>query len=239
MTIYPFDYVNGVIGILALIISFYVALRIALTSFKYRDKNFILVGITGFIMSEPWWYSISAFITEAAFGFRIPGELGNLYGIPFQPIGIFTWLFAFTELVYKKQQKIILVLFSVYSIIFEIVFFIVFMNDPSLNGTFYGIHSGIIPTGFMFSFLIIILVSGILFARESIKADDPEIKMKGRLIQFAIISYCIAAVLDAGVIMFRFTPFLLISNRIVLILSAVAFYGGFLLPDWMKKILLK
>ena len=239
MVLYPFDIINGIIGLCAIIISFYVALRIFLKGFEYRNRNFILVGITGFLMSEPWWHSILSFLLEISFGFRLPGEIGNIIGIVFQPIGIFTWLFAFTDLVYKKQQKIILALFLVYSIIFEIAFFIVFTNDPSLNGTFYGIHSGIIPTGFMFSFLIIILVSGILFARESIKADDPEIKMKGRLIQFAIISYCIAAVLDAGVIMFRFTPFLLISNRIVLILSAVAFYGGFLLPDWMKKILIK
>ena len=150
-----------------------------------------------------------------------------------------TWLVAFTDLVYKKQQKIIIALFIIYSIIFEIVFFVVFANDPSLEGTFYGIKSRVIPTIFLVSFLIIIWISVVLFARESLKADNPEIQMKGKLLVVAIFFYSIAALLDTIVIIFSISTIFQIISRTFLIVSAVTFFWGFFLPEWMKKILIK
>ena len=239
MTLYPFDIVNGLIGILALVISFYVAIRILMRGIEFKEKNLILVGITGIFMSEPWWPSVISFVLEASVGIRLPNPMAHVIGIVLQPIGILTWLAAFTDLVYKNWQKPILLLFLIHSIIFEITFFIVFAHDPPLEGTFYGITSALIPMGFMLTFLIIILTTGLLFARESLKADSQEIKTKGRLIAFAIVSFSIAASIDAIILLLNLFLFLQLMNRIILISSAIAFYGGFLLPEWMKKFFIK
>jgi hypothetical protein len=239
MTLYPFDVANGLIGVLALVISFYVAIRILIRGIEFKEKNLILVGITGIFISEPWWPSVISFLLEASIGIRLPNPVAHVIGIVLQPIGIFTWLAAFTDLVYKKWQKPILLLFLIHSIIFEITFFIVFAHDPSLEGTFYGINSALIPMGFMLTFLIIILTTGLLFARESVKAESQEIKTKGRLIAFAIVSFSIAAAIDAIILLLNLFLFLQLINRIILISSAIAFYGGFLLPEWMKKIFIK
>jgi len=239
MTLNYFDIFNGIIGIIAIIICFYVAIRILIRGFEFREKNLILVGITGFLMSEPWWPSIISFLLDLSFGIRLPDPVAHIIGIVLQPLGIFTWLAAFTDLIYKKQQRPILILFAIYSIIFEIVFFVVISHDPPLLGTFYGISSALIPMGFMLTFLIIILTTCLLFARESMKADTQDIKMKGKLIAYAIVSFCIAATIDAIILLLNLYKFLQLVNRIILISSAITFYGGFLLPEWMKKILIK
>ena len=239
MSLEPFDYFNGIIGIIAIITSFYVSGRILLKSYEYRKREFLMVGITGGLISVPWWPSIISFLLEIFIGIRLPNPIAHVIGIVLQPLGIFCWLVAYTDLVYKAQQKTILILFAIYGIIFEIAFFIVFLNDPPLEGTFYGINSALIPMGFMFTFLIIILTTGLLFARESIKADDPEIRKKGQLLAFGIVSFCIATALDALILLLNLFLFIQPISRIILIVSSLAFYGGFLLPDWMKKILLK
>ena len=150
-----------------------------------------------------------------------------------------SWLVAFTDLVYKKRQKIIIELFIIYGIIYEIVFFVVFAKDPSLEGTFYGIKSRVIPTIFLVSFLIIILISVVSFVRESLKASDPEIKMKGKLLVVAMIFYSIAALLDTIVIIFSISTVFQMIGRTFLIVSAITFLWGFFLPEWMKKFLIK
>ena len=239
MSLEPFDYFNGIIGLLAIIISFYVSIRILLRGYEVREKNLILVGITGIFTSEPWWASIINFVLIAFTGIELPDPVGHFIGIVFQPIGIFTWLFAVTNLLNVDKQKLVLALFGIYSIIFEMTFLIIFAHDPPLSGTFFGIHSALIPTGFMFTFLIIIVTTGMLFARESLKAEDKEIITKGKLIAFAFVTYAIAATIDGFMLMFDLFSLLAPINRIILISSAFGFYGGFLLPDWMKKLLNK
>jgi len=236
MTLEPFDYFNGVVGVISLLVAFYVAFKILKRAHELRRREFLMVGITGLFMSEPWWPSITSFLLEVFIGIRLPNPVAHVIGIVFQPIGIFTWLVAFTDLVYKVQQKTILVLFIIYSCIFEIAFFIVFLHDPPLEGTFYGITSALIPMAFMATFLLIILITGLLFARESIKADEPEIRMKGKLLACGIILFCIATSIDSIILLLNLFLVIQPITRIILILSSLSFYGGFLLPDWMKKI---
>ena len=239
MALEPFNIFNGIVGVVSILVSFYVSARILLKAYELKKREFLMVGITGIFMSEPWWPSIISFLLDVFFGFRLPNPIAHVIGIVFQPIGIFTWLVAYTDLVSKDKQKTILTLFGLYGIVFEIVFFIVFVNDPPLEGTFYGINSALIPMGFMFTFLIIILTTCFLFARESLKADNPEIRKKGQLIVFAIVLFGFAAALDSIILLLNLFLFLQPVTRIILILSALAFYGGFLMPDWMKKILLE
>ena len=239
MALYPHDIINGIFGIIALLISFLVAIRIISRGIEYRNRVFILVGIAGIIVSEPWWGSISSFILEISTGIGLTIEIQNLINMPLVPIGMFAWLVAFTDLAFKKYQKKIIVLFIIYGIIFEIVFFMVYMNDPSLEETIYGIKSRVIPTVFLVSFLITIWISVALFTRESLKADDPEIQMKGKLLVVAILLYSIAALLETIVLIFPIPTIFQIIGRTILLVSAVIFFWGFFLPEWIKKIFIK
>ena len=235
MSLYPHDIINGIFGVIALSVSVFIAIRIILRGFEFRNRDFILVGIAGLIVSEPWWGAIISFVLELSSGVALTIEMQNLINFPLIPLGLFAWLVAFTDLVYKKRQKIIIELFIIYSIIYEIVFFIVYINDPSLEGTFYGIKSRVIPTIFLVSFLIIILISVVSFVRESLKASDPEIKMKGKLLVVAMIFYSIAALLETIVLVFSISTVFQMIGRTFLIVSAITFLWGFFLPEWRKK----
>ena len=235
MSLYPHDIINGIFGVIALSVSVFIAIRIILRGFEFRNRDFILVGIAGLIVSEPWWGAIISFVLELSSGVALTIEMQNLINFPLIPLGLFAWLVAFTDLVYKKRQKIIIELFIIYSIIYEIVFFIVYINDPSLEGTFYGIKSRVIPTMFLVSFLIIILISVASFVRESLQSVHPEIKMKGKLLIVAMIFYSIAALLETIVLVFSISTVFQMIGRTFLIVSAITFLWGFFLPEWIKK----
>ena len=93
--------------------------------------------------------------------------------------------------------------------------------------------------------ILVMLITGIIFAQKSIKSDDREIKLKGKLLRAAFISFTVAAVFDSllGAIFEDPTDPLLsimvVIVRILLIFSALEFYGGFLLPRWMKEVFIK
>ena len=235
MSLYPHDIINGIFGIIALLISFFVSMRMISKGVEYRKRVFVLVGIAGFIVSVPWWGSIISFVLEISSGIVLTIEIQNLIYFPLIPIGMFAWLVAFTDLVFKKRQKTIIALFIIYGIIYEIVFFMVYTFDPSLEVTFYGMKSRVIPTAFMVSFLIIIWISVALFTRESLKADDPEIQMKGKLLVVAILLYSVAALLETIVLIFPIPTIFQIIGRTFLIVSAAIFFWGFFLPEWIKK----
>ena len=235
MSLYPHDIINGIFGIIALLISFLVSIRMISKGFEYRKRVFVLVGIAGFIVSVPWWGSIISFVLEISSGIVLTIEIQNLIYFPLIPVGMFAWLVAFTDLVFKKRQKTIIVLFIIYGIIYEIVFFMVYTFDPSLEVTFYGMKSRVIPSAFLVSFLIIIWISVALFTRESIKADDPEIQMKGKLLVVAILLYSVAALLETIVLIFPIPIIFQIIGRTFLIVSAAIFFWGFFLPEWIKK----
>ncbi|MFX1452796.1 MAG: hypothetical protein ACFFCM_18310, partial [Promethearchaeota archaeon] len=84
-----------------------------------------------------------------------------------------------------------------------------------------------------------------IFAQKSIKQQDREVKLKGKLLRAAFITFTIAAILDSILGMIFPDPtdpllaILVVAVRILLIFSALEFYGGFLLPKWMKEIFMK
>ena len=78
--------------------------------------------------------------------------------------------------------------------------------------------------------------TGVTFALKTIKLDDPDMKLKGKLLLVAFPAFSVGALMDAAI---PTTAVTLVIFRILLIISAFLFYGGFILPDWMKKLFKK
>jgi hypothetical protein len=157
------------------------------------------------------------------------------------PIAITCWIAAFTGFFYKKMQKSIVILFIIYDIIFYILFFVALSIDPRLIGVLQGQNQIDVDYSFYVviyyaTLLIIILITGILFARASIQSKNPEFKLRGYFLLIAFVFYVIGGFIDA------FTTanlsFLLLQ-RIFQILSVLAFYIAFILPEPVKKLILK
>lgn len=146
---------------------------------------------------------------------------------------------AFTDLLYRDKKKIILLIIGITGIIFEIALFTLLLIDQDLVGT---VSSPVdaeyefVVTSYQIFLVLLVLVSGILFARESLKSDTPEIKLKGKLLLAAFLSFVIGSILE---ILSGLSIVLLIIARLLLITSSIEFYGGFILPPWMEKLFVR
>ncbi len=239
MSLSLLDTVNGVFSLIFVAISLLIGFIILSRFFKYKERIYLLVGATWIFISEPWWPSSLSFLIALINGVGIPEGVYFLIGNLFIPVAIVLWLLAFTEFLYSEKRKLILSIFAVIGTIFEILFITFLFLNQSLIGDLNGpvdVNYKSFIIVFLILFLLIVVITGFLFANLSLKSEDPEVKLKGKLLIIAYITFSVGALLDASV---PFSEATIIIIRLILILSATCWYGGFLLPKWMKKLFLK
>jgi len=241
MALEPLDIVNGIFGLLFVVISIILGIKIVLKYFKAKDANLLLVGFT-WIFLISGWYGTSASFLVALFtgGDGLSFETIMLLNFIPLPLSMIFWMIAFTNFLYKEKQVLILILSILYISIFYIVFLYYIITDPIVIG-----HkiSPVDTTAnspllvlFLIIFIVLFLLTGIKFALETMKIEDLETRLKGKLLLIAFPSFCIGAFLDASM---PTTEITLIIFRLILISSAIEFYLAFTLPNWIKKIFLK
>jgi hypothetical protein len=234
-----FELINGIMSIIFVSISIIVGVKIASKYIKYKRRTFLLFGITWIGVASIWYSHTASVIIILTTGHEISDELYMFLGNAFLPITWFVWMIAFTDLVYKDKQKILLILSAIYGIIFEIYFIYYLFTDSSVLGELVSpvdASYNLIMTFYQISCLIYFLTTGILFARPSLKSDNPEIKLKGKFLLIAFISLVMGAVFE---ILSHISIFILIIGRLILISSSIEFYCGFILPKRVEKIFLR
>ena len=239
MSLSLLDTVNGVCSLIFVSISLLVGFIILSRYFKYKERIYLMVGATWILISCPWWSSSLSFLVALSNDVGITPEAYFIIGNILVPFAIVLWLLAFTEFLYTEKRKLILLVFALYGFIFEILFFSFLFVDPNLIGELnppVDVRYNSFIMIFLISFLLIVVVTGFLFANLSLKSKDPEVKLKGKLLIIAYIAFTVGALLDTAITLNEVT---IIITRIILIISAICWYGGFLLPKWMKKYLLR
>jgi len=236
----PLDFINGIFSVIFVFISLFVGLIIFLKYFKYKDKIYLYVGTTWMLISCPWWPSSLSFLIALSNGSEgLPEQIYFLLGNVVIPLAIIFWILAFTEFLYTEKRKLLLLIFSIYGLIFEIVLFILLFLNPNLIGTLnppVDVSYKSFVLGYLLSSVSIVAITGIMFARLSLKSKDPEVNLKGKFLVISFIAFLIGAILDSAMPLNALT---IVLTRLILIISALFWYGGFLLPGWMKKRLLK
>jgi len=239
MILEPLDYLNGTLSIIIVTTNIIVGINITSKYFQFKQREFLLIGIFWMGIACPWYPSSISFLVALATGEGLGIHMYLIFGDVLIPILIIFWLAGITDLMYKDKQKLILILASIYGIVFEIIFFYLLVTDYTLLGELQGIvdvqYKAFLII-YILSIFIILLITGLLFGLDLLKSDDPELKLKGKLILVGLLSFLIGAILDASVPLNFIT---LPITRMVLIISSVEFYAGFVLPEWTKKIFLK
>lgn len=239
MAVALIDLINGIFSIIFVLVSTIVGLITVSKYFKSKKRTILWIGLAWILIVSPWWPSslsvLCALITGKGLSLQLYLFIGNFL----VPVFIFCIVAGFTNTYLLEKQKIILVVFFIFGVIFEVYFLYYLAIDPSVHGELNGLVD-IEFRGFLRIYLIFIilltLVFGILIARNSIKAEQPEIKLRGKYLLMAFISWTIGAIFDATVpLNFVTLPII----RIILISSALEFYFGFVLPDWIKPRSLK
>jgi hypothetical protein len=235
----PIELLNGIFSFVFVLISLIVGFTIIIKYFEYKQRTLLFFGITWIGVTSPWLPSTTSFlkalITETGLTPPVYFLIGNVAA----PIILVFWILAFTDLKYKDKQKIFVIVYIIIGILFEVYLIYYVINDPDIIGELSGIldvqYKSVVLIYAIF-IVLNVLIPGILIARESIKSEDREIKLKGKFLLAAFISWTIGALMDAALEPNIVT---LTIARLILISSALEFYNGFLLPERVKKIFLK
>jgi len=239
MTLALIDIINGILLLIIITISICVAVRLISLYFKKKERVYLYSGITWIALVSPWYAHCTAFIVTLFTGKGISAELYFILGNILIPIGLIAWTTAFTELFYKKFQKIVLCITILYAILFYILFFIALSTNPTLIGELQGdieVQYSRIVILYYLTLLATVLITGVFFGLRSMKSDNPEIKLRAKLIIVAFISYVIGISVDAII---EHDILTLIIIRLVELSSAIEFYIAFVMPKIIKKYILK
>ncbi len=240
MVLEPLEISNGILMLILDTISIAVGLLIISKYFGHerKFKALLYVGLAWIFMVSPWYSGALSFIIVLVTGEYLSAEAYMIIGNIFIPIALVLWLAAFTELVYKKGQKLIVLIFCIYGVIFCLIFFILLALDPLLIGTVRGIdvkYNTFIAVYYL-TLEGIILITGYLFTKQSLRSENPEIRLKGKFLMLAFILFVIGSTLNALLALDYVT---LVIFRGFEIASSVSFYLGFILPEPIKKIFIK
>ena len=227
--------ISAVLALVFVSISTIVGILLILKYFKSKDKTLLYVGLTWIIIVEAWMPSavnlIYMLMVPDGLSYQVRALIGNL----FLPFGLILWTLVFTELVFTKYKKLLLIIFTIFSIVFEIILFYAIITDISLiiiiPSHDLNMNYTILWVVFQLIFSVVTLVSGLAFSWKSIKHDNPEIKLRGKILFIAFASFLIGALL--GIVD------LPIPGNIVMITSSIEFYIGYILPDWVKNRFIK
>jgi hypothetical protein len=239
MVLEPLEILNGLLSFILVAQSIYVGILIASKYSKYKNKYLILLGIDTILLFEPWWPSTVSFLMIFIIGKGLTLQMYLLLGNILIPVSVLIWLIFITHFMYQRYRKVILIIYSSLSVIYNVFFLYFFFTDPELIGQLQGavdINYSNFLLGYLLVALVVLLITGILFAKTLLKSENPEIKLKGKLILIGFISFVLGAILDSAI---PLNPITLPITRIILMISAFELYGGFILPDWMKKLFLK
>ena len=231
------DYINGTFSLILVSISFVVGIILISKYFKTKEKTFALVGLSWMFLVEPWFPSTFAFLCFLFTKLLPPDRIYLLLGTILLPVGLLIWIYAYTEFMSVKKQKLILIVLAMIGIAYEIYLIYFWISNPSIIGFVTGpvdVNYNLVVNIYLISLLILLEVTGIIFARATIKSPEPETRLKGRLLLVAWLFFLCGSILD---IISANSILILFVARILLIISALAFYSSFNLPNWMKILL--
>ncbi|TFG29108.1 MAG: hypothetical protein EU532_03790 [Promethearchaeota archaeon] len=239
MELTEIDIISGIFSIISIIIFTIMGLIIVSKYFKHKTRDHLLFGITVVGLAEPLYGPAFSFLSVLFTGKSLSVEIYFLISLVGNPIILVCFITVVTDLFYKDKQKIIQLIFIIYSVIIEICLIYFLIYYPSLVGKLMGITDseyGLFSRIYVISALLVLIIGGTLIARESLRSNNREIKLKGKILLPAFYLFAISAIIDAAVPLNAVT---LLLNRILFILSGILFYVGFILPDWMKNLILK
>jgi len=233
------DFYNGLTGTIFVVISIFVAVKLISKFFKYKKRGLLFAGLTWLIICETYWPVAISFIMVVLTNETLTDVQYFFIGAFLIPLGLLSWLVVFTDLLYKSKQKVILGLVAITGVIWEIFYLYFLFTSPSLVVMRTSLVDGEYISFALYYFLFVLgtfLITGLIFAYKSLGVEDPVLRLKGKLLIGAFITFAIGIALDG------LTPLNLITltiYRILVIIAAFFFYNGFFLPSWLEKLLLK
>lgn len=241
MALTPFEIFYGSFTLLSVVISTILGILIALKYKKYGKVDYLAVGITWLLLASPYWSDAIQFISVMIGGIQIPTNLYYFLANAFIAPMYITWIYTLTNILFVKRKKILLAIFSIIAVAFETLFLIVFFINPSLIGeqkSAFVVEWAIWIQFYLLLSIVLLLVTGFLFARASLEAGQKDVRLKGIFLLIAFVSFTVATVIDV-IGADNPTEITILLARTFLIFSSLCFYIGYTLPKFVKNRFIK
>lgn len=232
-----------ILGIVTVVYVIFITFQAVLLISKYRkikNKTLIYAGLSAFGLSTAWAGVAMNFICIICFDLVPSMELYFLVHGAYLPISNFFWVMTALSLSNKKSyvRKRITIISGIFYMLLEIIYVTIIFTDTTILGTpINEIQVDYAPFGelFLLYCLVMMTILGLWMAKQALKSSERKIKLKGKLLLGSFILFAFSAVLE---IMIPIIPIIVLA-RILVIICAFLFYGGFVLPKWMEKIFLR
>ncbi|MHA2289580.1 MAG: hypothetical protein ACXABG_12410 [Promethearchaeota archaeon] len=238
--------ISGMSAFISVSIAFLLGFIVLIKYIKTRQVLILSFFLCIIFTTSPWWPSGLGFFFWVITGEFLTYQIYVISGTVGVPIAILAWLNVYTQTLKPNRKKLVLAIYGLISIFFEIYlfYFLIFAPGAPVNSLLGIINDPSNPydidfKGFVLIFLglsiITACITGFHFALNSMKKEElPEIRWKGRFLFVAFLLFGVSAIFDAIIEM---DPILLVIMRILLVVANFLFYLGFILPSWSKKLL--
>ena len=198
MTLTIEENLQGIFSLIFTIITLIIAIKIALKYIEYKKIEFILVGLAFIGLAMPWVAVAFKFLLIIIANIILSNEIFFIINLGIVSFTAICWVAAMMRLMVVKEriQKTILIICIIMAILFEIIFLHMVFTDTALIGTFTGtlqLEFTLFISLFILIITVIFEIPGLLFVRESLKSENPEIKLKAKflLIGFLFIIFAV------------------------------------------------
>ena len=227
----------GPIGFFYIPITAIMAFSVLYKAIKLKQKMLYIFFLTLLFTPTSWYPSQIGYIywlfTQEALTYQTYVLMGTL-GIP---VAMLSWLYIYLTTIKTPLKKLVLSVYGIISIVFYVFllyFLLIAPGAPIQN--LIAMEKGPLDVdyqGIVLLYMIISVftgvISGIHFSIVSMRSDSKLILWKGRFLLMSFIAFGIGAFGDAIITLLIF--------RVLLLISSVLFYIGFIMPNWMKRIL--
>ncbi len=233
------EYLQGLFSLIFVLFTVFIGIKIILRYLVYKRREFLLIGLGWIGLASGWIPDAITFVMIIFLNTPLSEPVYLIIGFAFLPFFILCFLAGFIDILDLKKQNLWIIVFSITGALYELIFWYLFLSPTESVGVFlspFQVELHILLDIFIFIWIIGLLVIGLMFVSKSLKSDNLELKMRGRFLFIALLSYITGAFMD---IIIPLTPITVVITRLILTMSSIVFYIGFIMPEWAKKLLLK
>ena len=238
MPISPEEHIMGISTLIWVIICTTVGIIIMLRYRKYKQNILIYWGIAWIGMALIHHPAVVSYIVAFFNGTGLTLQQYLMFGMQLTAVTFIFFLYVIMELVWKEKQKIVVIVFAVIHTIFLLLWYILVFTAPERLGSLISIvdikYEGIASLYALYISITFVTL-GIILSIKLLKSDSKENKWKGIFLLLCFVSYTGAAFMDS----FPLSTTVLLILRFVFISAAIEMYIGWLMPDFIKKRLVK
>jgi len=232
--------VLGVVTMIYIIITVIVAIKFLNKYFEFKNKVFIYGGISYFGVASCWFGVGLNFVLVMFFNVIPPMELHFLLHGAIVTYPQWCWFLLISYLFHMRHniRKVLTITTGILATIVEILYiYIVFTNVGLLGRLVAPIQVVYGPFSYIYLsiHLLIFVAQGLLLGYNSTKSEDKRVKLKGKFLLSSFLFFLSGSLLE---VFFNQIPVFIVA-RILIAISAIFFYFGFILPKRIEKIFLK